>query len=246
MIKNFTTGMGFVVTGLGLAFNKRIRAFVLVPLLINIVIFSVAIWLGMQWLDTLETMMVDRLPNWLDWLHWLLWPLAIVVWGVTVFYGFTVVANLIAAPFNALLSERVEQYLDGKPVAEFAGFQSIPGILMRTIWSELRKIMYQVKWLLLLIILTFIPVVNVIAPGAWIWFGVWMLAIEYGDYPMGNHEYYFGQVKKTLKQHRTTAWGLGSGIMVLSLIPGFILLVMPVGVIAATVFWVKQIDTDTM
>ena len=40
------------------------------------------------------------LPEWLRWLDWLLWPLfGIIVFGA-VFFGFSLVANLIAAPFH--------------------------------------------------------------------------------------------------------------------------------------------------
>ncbi|MBP2261259.1 uncharacterized protein involved in cysteine biosynthesis [Pseudomonas sp. BP8] len=36
---------------------------------------------------------------------------------------------------------------------------------------------------LALLILSFIPVVNVIAAPLWLIFGVWMMAIQYIDYP---------------------------------------------------------------
>ena len=43
------------------------------------------------------------LPEWLHWLDWLPWPLfGIIVFGA-VFFGFSLVANLIAAPFNGRL-----------------------------------------------------------------------------------------------------------------------------------------------
>ncbi|MEZ5582290.1 MAG: hypothetical protein R3F37_05475 [Candidatus Competibacteraceae bacterium] len=38
-----------------------------------------------------------------------------------------------------------------------------------------------------LLVLFVIPGVNVIAPLLWLVFGAWMLALQYADYPMGNH-----------------------------------------------------------
>jgi len=241
MINHFLIGLRLVLTGFRLIFKKGIRPFVIVPFLINLFIFSGAIWLGWQWFTRLLDSMLNWLPSWLDWLQWLIWPLAVFSVVVMVYYSFTVLANVIAAPFNSLLSERAEALISGQTVPEFQGFASIPGMLVRTLWAEARKAAYQLKWLIALIILSFIPVLNLVAPLAWLWFGAWMLSIEYGEYPMGNHGYYFAKVKTTLKSDRATAMGMGFGLMLLTMIPLLNFLAMPVGVVGGTVFWVKRL-----
>ncbi|HHC74568.1 MAG TPA: sulfate transporter CysZ, partial [Thiothrix sp.] len=80
-------GLGYLVQGFPLLFHKGIRPFVVVPLLINIVLFSLAIWFGIaqfdQWMDQL-------LPTYLDWLMWLIWPLFAVLTFFAIFYTFAI------------------------------------------------------------------------------------------------------------------------------------------------------------
>ncbi|MEZ5477774.1 MAG: sulfate transporter CysZ [Thiolinea sp.] len=239
MIGGFFQGISYVVRGLSLVTQRGIRPFVVVPLLINIIIFSGGIWFASS---QVEGLMQRLLPDWLSWLEWLLWPLFIVLIFFAVFYTFSIIANLIAAPVNAILAERVEKRLKGLPVPEFQGYKSLPGIIARTFRSELSKLFYMAKWLVLLLIVTFIPGLNVIAPFAWALYGAWMLAVEYADYPMGNHELYFRDQLPALKQHRGHALGFGGTLSLLTTIPVVNFLAMPVGVAGATAFWVDRLS----
>lgn len=239
MIGGFLKGISYVFTGLSLITQKGIRPFVVVPLLINIVIFSAGIWFASAQVDGL---MQSLLPGWLSWLEWLLWPLFFVLIFFAVFYTFSIIANLIAAPFNSILAERVEKRLKGLSVPEFQGYKSLPGIVARTFRSEFSKILYALKWLVLLLVITVIPVVNVIAPFAWAIYGAWMLAITYADYPMGNHELYFKEELPLLKKHRAHALGFGGTLSLITLIPVVNFLAMPVGVAGGTAFWVDRLS----
>lgn len=239
MITGLFKGFGYVFTGLSLITQQGIRPFVVVPLLINILLFAGGIWLAQSQLDY---WMERLLPNWLSWLEWLLWPLFAILIVFVIFYVFSIMANLIAAPFNSLLAERVEARLHGRPVPEFAGFKSIPGLIGRTFNSELSKLWYMGKWFVLVLIITLVPGVNVMAPIAWTIFGAWMLAIEYADYPMGNHNLFFKDELPLLKKHRPAALGFGWLLSILTVIPFVNFLVMPAGIAGATAFWVDRLS----
>ncbi|MDD1605450.1 MAG: sulfate transporter CysZ, partial [Methylococcaceae bacterium] len=62
---------GFLFKGLKLLTNPKLRAFILIPILINIVLYSVALALGYYYVDELIT---QAIPDWLHWLSWILWP----------------------------------------------------------------------------------------------------------------------------------------------------------------------------
>ena len=106
-------GAGYLLQGLGLILKPRLRRFVLVPLAVNVILFGGLIWYGA---GQFEALLDWLLPDWLDFLSWLLWPLFALTVLLVAFYGFTLVANLIAAPFNGLLAEKVEAYLGGAPL----------------------------------------------------------------------------------------------------------------------------------
>ena len=50
--------------------------------------------------------LLSPLPGWLDWLRYILWPLFAVAAVLVTFFTFSLVANLVASPFNGLLAER--------------------------------------------------------------------------------------------------------------------------------------------
>lgn len=240
MIGRFVHGFGLVREGFELLFRPGIRRFVLVPLLVNIAVFSVAIWLGIVAFASLLDSLLGWVPSWLGFIQWLLWPFAVLTIVLMVYYGFTMIANLIAAPFNSLLAQRIEALLEGKPLDPDPDYGSVVAEAGRSIASETKKIIYQLGWLVVLLLLTFIPGINLLAPVAWTWFGAHMLSIEYVDYPMGNHQLYFRDVRRALREDRWTALGLGSGVMVLTLFPVLNFLAMPVGVASGTVYFVER------
>ena len=99
------SGPQYLREGLKLVLSPGLRLFVLLPLAINLVLFVGLIYFaGHQfslWVDTL----MPTLPSWLSFLNYLLWPLFVVLVVLMVFFTFTMLANIIAAPFNGFLSE---------------------------------------------------------------------------------------------------------------------------------------------
>ena len=152
---------------------------------------------------------------------------------VAVFYTFTIVANLIAAPFNSLLSSSIEAKLTGsKPVDMSA--EKLVKLVLRTMGSEISKLLYFLLWLIPVLLITVIPVINVVAPFAWFLYAAWSFAIEYTDYPLGNRGKLFREIKQYNKQHRMRTLGLGTGVFVMTSIPVLNFIAMPVAVAAAT------------
>jgi CysZ protein len=243
MIVNLFKGFGHAFTGLQLITRPGIRRFVVVPVAINVVLFSIAIYFLVTLFDQAIAYFMPNFPDWLSWLetaiNWLLWPLFAVMIFFLVFYTFTFVANLIAAPFNSLLAEKVEAMLKGQPLDDSPSYP-VWSTVKKSIASEIGKLWYLIKWSILLLIISFIPVVNVAAPPLWIVFGAWMLALEYLDYPMGNHGHFFKEINQQATSRKTLSLGFGSGLFLLTSIPVINFIAMPAGVAGATNLWVKQ------
>ena len=107
---NYIKGINDCLSGFGLIFKSGIRRYVIIPLIINTALFGGAIYILYQQMDIwLEKL----LPGWLYWLEWLIVPLFFLTIILIVFFSFTLVANLISAPFNSYLSASVEQKLTG-------------------------------------------------------------------------------------------------------------------------------------
>ena len=240
MINNPVTGAGYVLQGLRLIFRPGLKRYLIVPVTVNILVFSLVGWLGFTQFGGL----LDRfLPesSWLHYFRWVLWPLFAITLILIIFYTFTIIANLLAAPFNGRLAEEVERILTGERPPEAAG--SIAADIIPSVLSEVRKLLYFLIRALPLLILFLIPVVQIAAPFLWILFSAWFLSLEYMDYPMGNHGMKFRDQKTMLKRIRLTALGFGGGITLLMLVPIVNFLAMPAAVAGATALWCKQRET---
>ena len=239
-MKTYFSGLADALSGFALIFQKGVRRYVVVPLLINISLFSSAIYLLSQRMDSwLESL----LPSWLSWLEWLIWPLFVMTLLLLVFYTFSLLANLIAAPFNSLLAARVEAHLTGKK-PEHIDAEKFWKIALRSISSEVIKLLYFLKWLILLIIITLIPGLNLAAPFLWFIYAAWSFSLEYMDYPLANHGMLFKDIRQHNRDHRMRSLGLGSVIFVLTSIPFVNFLAMPVAVAAATRLTTTQTRTQ--
>jgi len=227
---NYLKGFGSCFSGFGLIFLPGIRRFVIIPLIINISLFAGAIYLLSQKMDE---WIQSLLPSWLSWLEWLIWPLFATTALLFVFYSFTLIANLIAAPFNSLLAARVEAHLSNAPI-EDNSTEKLWKLVIRSFASEIHKLLYFLMWLIPLIILTLIPGLNLIAPFAWFIFTAWSFSLEYMDYPLSNRGLLFKDIRQYNRQHRMRALGLGSGIFIITSVPVLNFLAMPVAVAGAT------------
>ncbi|MGB0732866.1 MAG: sulfate transporter CysZ [Pontibacterium sp.] len=232
-------GAGYLAKGVSYLPEPSVRPFIIVPLIVNIFLFSGAIWLLLDQFDYLMELSLGVLPSWLSWLSVLLYPVFAVGIVLMVYYTFTLVANFIAAPFNGLLSEVVERNLRGETVSS-DGWKELVALIPRSIGRELAKLAYFIPRFLLILVISFIPVINVIAPFLWFAFGAWMMAIQYCDYPMDNNKVSFKDMKLLLKQQRLTSLGFGVFVQLLMMIPLVNLLVMPAAVVGATFYWVDE------
>jgi CysZ protein len=241
MISDFFGGFRYVLRGFGLMNQPGLRRYVLAPLAINVLLFSLGLWyLGSQF----EALLSWMLPDWLDWARWLLWPIFAVAALLIVFYTFTLLANFVGAPFNSLLAAKLEEHLTGQAPPEGGSLRAVMLGLGKSLAGEALKLGYLALWMIPLLILFLIPGLNLLAPLAWFAFGAWMLSIEYADFPMGNHEMYFKQERALMRRNKPLALGFGAGLMLMTLVPVLNFLAMPVGVTGATALWAERLKNQ--
>ncbi len=238
MISNPLTGATYVIKGLHLINKPGIRPFVIIPLLINSLLFAGLFWFLGNEFSSLMDSWLPTLPDWLSWLSGLLWLLFAIILLIVLFFGFTILANLVGAPFNSYLSAAVEKQISGHP--PLADSDNFIQVLKKSLSGELKKILYFALWAIPLFILGFIPMLNLFAPVLWLVFSAWMMSIEYADYPLGNQGLTFPDIRRKLKQKPLLSLGFGAAVMLASMIPIFNFLIMPIAVAGATAMRVEQ------
>lgn len=265
MISDFIAGINYFLKGLGQITRPGLKRFVLVPAIISFATLSIILVLAFyQFSDLLEWVMPNRsaLSDWPEWLAWFadialsilrvfLYTLFAILSLIITSFSYTILANLVASPFNGRLSEKTEEvYYSEKPIidTETSLFKEIPSAVLH----EVRKILYFFKFLIPLIFISFIPVINIISAPLWFIFGAWVLSVEYCDFPAGNNNHSFKELKAKLAEKRALSLGFGAAASVLTMIPILNFLVMPAAVIGATLLWkenhqqIKQISNENI
>jgi CysZ protein len=236
---NIARGAGYLTRGAKLLNHPSLRAFVIVPLIINILIFGTLIALGFSYISDLMDSMLASIPGWMSFITWILWPLIIVTVSLIAGYFFTSVALIIASPFNALLAEKAEELVTGQPVNSLEGFGAALASIPKSVVRELLKLLYYIPMALLALVLSFIPGVGA---AAWLLLGAWMMSIQFVDYPMDNHQLSFAEVKRAVRSKRLSSLGFGGLVAVCTGIPLVNFFVVPAAVVGATLLWCEELN----
>ncbi|AOS95503.1 putative sulfate transport protein CysZ [Microbulbifer aggregans] len=265
MTSNPTHGLDALVSGARLLTRKELRPFIIVPLLINLVLFIGLTALMLSQISGLADYLSSLLSHtpvntenmswwraimakgaaWAaDAFQWLAWLIAIAVVLLFLFvygYAFGIITNIIAAPFNGFLAEKVEELLTGHaPPSE-----PIHSMIWRTVGRELRKLMYFLGWGIVILVIAMLTSWTVFIPavlgGLW---GAWCMAIQYVDYPLDNHQRPFSELKNVLRRRKFTSLGFGGAVMLAKMVPVLNIFVMPAAVAGGTVLWVERLRKE--
>ncbi|HFD79555.1 MAG TPA: sulfate transporter CysZ [Gammaproteobacteria bacterium] len=237
-MKDIVAGPGYLMQGFSLLRRPGLRRFVVLPLLVNLLVFGGLIGWAYGWVDDGSRYLLSKLPEWLHWLSYLVVPVFVLTSLVVIFYGFSLLANLIAAPFNGILAEAVEYQLSGRRLE--GDWKALLRDILPSILSELRKLLYFVLRAVPLLILLLIPAVNVVASVLWLLFSAWMMTVQYLDYPMANHHLFFKEQRARLRRRPLLAWSFGGSVMLCTMVPVLNFFVMPAAVAGAAAMWVKE------
>lgn len=222
--------------------KPRLVQYILIPFLINTLVFSVAVFLG---LDFFGSTVVEYLPQGEAWywsvIYWFLWMVAVLLTAVLVFFSFTVVGNLLASPFNDLLSERTEEILSGKVNTESFSINRFLHDALQTILMEAKKMWVFVVIMVFILPLNLLPGIGngfytLLAVGLTLFF----LCFEYMGFVLVRKQQFFREQKNYIFARKFLMLGFSCGVMVLLAIPFFQLFCIPLAVIGATRLWCEE------
>lgn len=166
---------------------------------------------------------------------------------VVVFFTFTAVGNLIAAPFNDVLSEKTEHMLNGTSNTEAFSIVAMFSDVWRTIGDEIRKLSMFVAAMALLLAVNFIPVLGAPVFGVCsVLLTLYFLVVEYTGFVFSRKRIRFRQQRIFIKNHRSQALGFGLAVMLTLMLPLIQFLTIPLAVVAATLFCTRNMDKNLL
>lgn len=230
--------------GARLLMRPGLKRFVLVPLLINILVFIAVTAFFISRFSDLLAQLTEWLPDWLAFIAWILWLVFVLALLILYGYTFNLITTLIAAPFYGLLAEKIETALTGDTLPG----ESWPALIARTLQRELVKLWYFLTRGLLVLLLVmagwFIPGLNLVALVVAALWSAWSMAVQYGDYPADNHHTPFPELRRRLGALPLTSYSFGGLVMGGSMVPVLNILIMPIAVAGAAVYWTERLASD--
>ncbi|WP_017429218.1 sulfate transporter CysZ [Vreelandella jeotgali] len=223
-----------IAQGTRWVYRPGLRRYVFAPIAVNLTVYIALVSLVINrfggWLDY----WMSLVPGWLDWLSWLIWPLFVVCLLLVVFFTFTLVTQLIAAPLYGFLAARVEIVATGREPLDDRGLAKTA---VDALGRELVKLGYILPRAIVLFILSWIPGINVLAPFLWALFSAWMMAIAYLDYPMDNNKVSFADMRRRLKRRWWHSLSYGGVVTLITWLPLANLFLIPGAIAGAVLLW---------
>ncbi|MEX2209013.1 MAG: EI24 domain-containing protein [Myxococcota bacterium] len=227
--------------------NPSLWPWAALPFLVSLLAFVLAIWAFVANLDAiagpLERALDPGEPEaWWAWawagpllllavlLRWLL----LAALAVAIYFLFTVLGGVVAAPFLDVLSERVEAIVTGARARAGAGFGDVLRTALRSIVEESKRTLFFLGGQLAILLLGLIPGLQPVAAVASLVFSALFLPLDYTAYALDRRRVRFRARRRWIFAHRSEMLGFGGFGLALFFVPGLSFLCLPWLVTAGT------------
>ncbi|MCL7930705.1 sulfate transporter CysZ [Halomonas llamarensis] len=230
-----------IAQGIRWVYRPGMRRYIFLPIVINFLVYATLLRVVWQHFAGWLGYWMGLVPNWLDWLAWLIWPLFFLSLVAVVFFTFTVVTHLIAAPFYGFLAAKVEVTATGREPLDDRGLAKTT---IDALGREMVKLGYILPRAILLFVISWIPGLNLFAPLLWAFFSAWVVAITYLDYPMDNNKVSFADMRRRLSGRWWHSLSYGGLVTLITWLPLANLFLLPGAVAGAVLMWDTHYRTE--
>lgn len=222
-------GFYYLLMGLKTIFNKNVRKFVIIPFFINVLLFSLGLYLIINKSGELSNYVDAYQPNWLSSItSWVIYIFTTLLYICLFFYLCLTITNICSAPFNGIIASKTEEIITGNVTDSQLKetLKDVPRMILHAIHVSL----YTLPRALCTIVFLLIPLGYAI----WFAFSSWYIIINYLDCPGDNHKLKLKQLLKIMRKHRLTCLCFGLCINGMLLIPIVNFIVIPIAVCGST------------
>lgn len=216
--------------------HPRLLGYVAVPAAVNTLLFTALVWFAGSRFGRWVEALLPRGDAWY-WsvVFYALWLVFALVLFLLVVYTFTLVGNLLLAPFNDLLSEKVEWVHTGNRLEEPFRLGAFLADMKRSFRAEIGRLLLFALGFALLLTLHFFPPVGTAVYGvAATAYTLFFLGWEYLDYTLERWHFPFRAKRRAAFSNLGIFFGFGAGAALLLLIPVVNFLAIPVCVAGGT------------
>lgn len=241
-IRRFVNGFLSTFAAIRYLFQRpKVVWYMIVPALLTVIVFTLLILFSLEYLSTwLET----ELPIVEDdsWVGVVVYYGAVILLAAVLImssgYAFLSATKIIAAPFNDLLSERIEKEYNptysepDDPVAHLIKW------LLPSIWEEIKKVTLIIGGFVVLNLLNLLPGAQLIATPLLIAYSILVISVDFTDYAMARRLWSVKRKIAFVRTYLPEFIGFGTSVFLLILIPFMVLIVVQIAVIGGTLLFI--------
>lgn len=225
--------------------HHHLIKYFLYPLAINLVVFSI-LFAGVLYFygDWLTGIVTPGEAWYWSLLYGALIVLTALVFVLLMFFTFSIVGSIIAAPFNDMLSQQTEEIFFETSLDEPFSWEVFWRDIGNTIVEQVQRLAFLLTIWLLVLPTLIIPLVGQIIVACVTFL---LLAFEYLDLPLSRRRLKFREKRRILWKHKFGMLGFGTACGLLLAIPFINVLSIPLSVIAGTLFYCERVansDSD--
>ncbi|MBN8584774.1 MAG: EI24 domain-containing protein [Ignavibacteria bacterium] len=236
-MKDFLFGFTYPFRSLKFFFSHSVLIkYSIAPMLINLLIYGSVFILSYSWFtSSIEGWLGiegTEAGFWLKFLHTALLIIGFILLLFICYLLFTILGNIITAPFNEEISQRVEEIVTGTKEGHKMGFWEDAYISIK---GEIQKLAFYLIILLLIFSLNLIPVAgSVLSSILGVIFSSYYNALDFLDYPMTRKKMRFRDKLKVTGKGRLITYGFGFISFLLLFLPVINVFMKPILVVAGT------------
>jgi len=211
-------------------------------MIINLVIYGSVFFFTYSWLmGSIGKWIGAEDPNagfWLQFLHTALLIIGFLVVLFVCYLLFTILGNLVTAPFNEEISQRVEEIVTGGGIGHKMGFWEDAYISIK---GEAEKLAFYLFFLFWIFLLNLIPAIgSVFSMIIGTVFSFFYNALDFLDYPMTRKKMKFRQKLKVTRSGKMITYGFGCTAFLLMFLPIVNVFMKPILVVAGTSLYYEK------
>lgn len=242
-MKGFLFGFTYPFRSIKFFFSHpKLISYSIAPMIINMIIYgsvffftygwilgSIDKWLGVEGMET---------GFWMDFLQTALLIVGFLILLFICYLLFITIGNLVTAPFNEEISQRVEEIVTGGGVGHKMGFWEDA---VTSIKGEAQKIAFYLSILLFIFAMNIIPVVgSVVSTIVGTVFSFFYNALDFLDFPMTRRKMRFRHKLKVVKEGGLITYGFGCAAFLMMFLPIVNVFMKPILVVAGTSLYYER------
>ncbi|MCL1911697.1 MAG: EI24 domain-containing protein, partial [Leptospirales bacterium] len=227
-----------VFSSLSLVKQYKLYVYFIIPFLLNIVILSSIFYFSFTTFKPLIESLITGSGIIFDMLRFIINPLLLIIQAIITIFVYSIIGNIVTAPFNDFLSQKVEVKAFGENFDEKLTLKSIIANIIYVAGNLIKLLLLMAAAHILIFLFNFIPLFgNILYTVLGFLITAFFFGFQFYDYPFERRRYTFGKKLKTAFRFIPQVLGVGVGFFLLSLIPVINFLGLNMATIAATVMF---------